>query len=104
MPLNRQSSQQAEHVQTWWDIFMSKVQRYLTIDCSGICAHLAKLSLTHEPADGMTGGSDQAVGGGGDGDAASKRRQWEIGQIDYLGGDGFESIQKKLDEKLSGSK
>lgn len=106
LPLNRQSLQQAEHVQQWWDIFIAKVQPRLTTECTGICAHLANLTISPPaPGDGATA----AAAGGGDAvgeeavDPMSKRRQWEAGQIDYLGGDAFESIQKKLDEKMNGS-
>ena len=36
-------------------------------------------------------------------DEFQKRMAWEHGNIDYMGQDSFENIQRKLDAKLKGS-
>lgn len=103
LPPGHRSSQQVEHVQHWWDVFVAKVQPRLSTECTGISAHLASLNIAPEAADPVSGlgaECDEAIVGP---TAISKRRQWEAGQIDYMGGDSFESIQKRLDEKMSGS-
>jgi len=90
--------QQLDHVQMWWNIFIQSVQPKLRDDCSGLAATLAKLDLSPQ--------SDAAYGGGysypyATQDTVSRRKAWEAGHIDYLGGDAFQNIQKKLDESIS---
>lgn len=34
---------------------------------------------------------------------SARMRAWESGQIEYMGRDSFENIQKKLDEVINGS-
>ena len=87
LPPNQQSLQQVEHVQQWWDTFLAKVQPRLTKECTGICAHLANLNISAElgvvAAAGAEAVSQEASS------PISKRRQWEAGQIDYMGGECF---------------
>lgn len=97
--------QQVEHVQHWWNLFASGVQPKLDTTCSGICAHLAQLDLSQGSSESYTGVSQtddslsqQSATSTG---SLSRRRMWESGQIDYLGEDAFENIQKKLDDKLA---
>jgi len=33
-------------------------------------------------------------------DVLSRRKAWESGHIDYMGGDAFDNIRKKLDESI----
>lgn len=83
----------------WWNIFIQSVQPKLRDDCSGLAATLAKLDLSPE-GDSYGGGYSHAAQ-----DTVSRRKAWEAGHIDYLGGDSFQNIQKKLDESIrSGSK
>ena len=92
-------------MQRWWDIFAAKVQPRLTKDCTGICAHLASMSISASPAASLPAAAPpatQVVGAVPSPEAGSSRRQWEAGQVDYTGGDAFENIQKKLDKKING--
>lgn len=81
-----------EHLQQWWNIFMKKVQSLLQPECSGLAGALSQLSLE-------TGGSSS---GHAESPASSMARQhaWERGQIDYLGADAFDNIQRKLDATI----
>lgn len=92
------ATQQVEYVQSWWDVFTSKVQSRLTADCTGICAHLARLRVSPAAISAVitsSAASDASI------DTSTKRRQWEAGKVDYMGGDSFDVIQKKLDEKIN---
>lgn len=89
-------TQQLEHVQKWWSVFMNQVQPNLTSDCDGLASQLAKLRLdsphdSHYP--GVIGSSVHL-------DDYSRKRAWESGAIDYMGVDCFENIQRKLDEAI----
>jgi len=85
--------QQLEHVQHWWNIFMNKVQPSLTNDDSGLAGSLSKITLTTE----YKGIDESAVPS----DEFVRQRQWERGQIDYMGSDSFVNIQKKIDEAIN---
>ncbi|CAG2172921.1 unnamed protein product [Oppiella nova] len=93
-PKDMQGSQQLEHVQQWWDIFMSKVQSSLTTDDSGLAGSLSKIHLSGEYR-----GLEEVQGGNRD--EFARQQAWERGQIDYLGTDSFANIQKKIDEAIN---
>jgi len=93
-PPQTQTAQQLEHVQDWWNVFVSDVQARLTEECVGLAATLAQLSLTDDSPTHV--GTTPATGD----DTLARRRQWEQGQADYLGEDSFDNIQKKLDASL----
>lgn len=60
---------------------------------------LASMNLSPESDENYEGGeesSSQAVPH----DVVSRRKAWEAGNIDYMGGDSFAMIQKKLDESI----
>lgn len=96
VPRGQRSGQQVEHVQVWWDTFLAKVQPRLTTECTGICAHLANLRVSPPAVVPESTVTDTSI------DTSSKRRQLEAGQVDYLGSDSFDVVQKKLDEKING--
>ncbi|XP_053202434.1 glycogenin-1-like isoform X2 [Panonychus citri] len=89
-------TQQLEHVQKWWDVFINQVQPYLSSDCSGLASQLAKLRLD-SPTDSHYPG---IIGNSAHLDDYSRKRAWEAGSVDYLGVDSFENIQKKLDQAI----
>lgn len=100
-PPSSQPTQELDHVQLWWNVFINQVKPNLSSDCAGIAANLANLDL-NKPA---SGGSGSGYSGAGPSaapalDDAARKRNWESGQIDYLGADSFSNIQKKLDEAI----
>ncbi|RWS24809.1 glycogenin-1-like protein [Leptotrombidium deliense] len=88
-------TQAMEHLTLWWNIFMNKVQEHLSSDCTGLAA-----SLSHLRIEGQTeyAGSYSAV------DESTRKQNWESGNVDYMGADKFENIQKKLDEAIAKQK
>jgi len=92
-PQGSHGFQQLEHVQLWWNTFMSKVQSSLSPDNSGLAGSLSKLSLSGEYK-----GIDESSGLK---DEFARQHAWERGQIDYLGTDAFANIQKKIDEVIN---
>jgi hypothetical protein len=60
---------------------------------------LAELNLSSESEDNYSGASNQPPPT----DVLSRRKQWEAGNIDYMGGDAYENIEKKLDESMAPS-
>jgi len=95
-PSGHQSLQQLDHVQKWWQIFTTKVQPQLSAECAGIAGSLARLSISSS----SSGAS--ASGGAAAPDPLVQKAEWEHGQIDYMGRDSFDNIQKKLDESING--
>ncbi|RWS05838.1 glycogenin-1-like protein [Dinothrombium tinctorium] len=85
--------QALEHISLWWQIFMSKVQPQLSPECSGLAADLSRLKIGE--------GSGEYQGSSAPVDDKQRRANWESGNVDYLGADRFENIQKKLDEAIS---
>ncbi|XP_052215666.1 glycogenin-1-like isoform X2 [Dreissena polymorpha] len=79
-----------EFLEVWWSIFMEKIQPSLDPSLAVLVGNPARLS-------------------GGEGAGASKepvpdavrKLNWEKGQIDYLGQDSFENIQRKIEETLT---
>jgi len=92
-PKGSHGFQQLEHVQKWWNIFMSKVQPSLTTEDSGLAGSLSKISLSTEYK-----GIEESVGAP---DEFARQHAWERGQIDYLGSDSFANIQRKIDEAIN---
>lgn len=91
------SGHDAEFLQRWWDIFTSSVQpkfdpsAHLDSMPEGLIGQLASLGFDHD-------GNRAAM------DDFQKRMAWEHGNIDYMGQDSFENIQRKLDSKMNVSK
>ncbi|XP_055943150.1 glycogenin-1-like isoform X3 [Argiope bruennichi] len=83
-----------EHLQMWWDIFMTFVQPNLTEECKGIAGELSKLQL----------GSSSGSSGGSADNSESRRFAWERGHVDYLGQDAFSNIEKKLQSSINEEK
>lgn len=84
------SGHDADYLQRWWDIFIATVQPTLDPSSEGLAGQLAGIALD------SPGGSRAAM------DEFQKRMAWETGNIDYMGSDSFENIQRKLDAKLKG--
>ncbi|XP_045200204.2 glycogenin-1-like isoform X5 [Mercenaria mercenaria] len=86
-----------EFLQVWWNIFMDMVQPNLDpslreeLTMIGLAGELATMTVHGAPSP-ATPLSD-----------AQRKLNWERGQIDYLGQDSFENIQKKIDETLNTS-
>jgi glycogenin glucosyltransferase len=94
-PQGAQGSQQLEHVQLWWNTFMSKVQPLLSPENSGLAGSLSKLDLSSGHYKGIDENSGMR-------NEFARQHAWERGQIDYLGSDAFVNIQKKIDEAING--
>lgn len=80
-----------EHLQLWWNIFMTKVQPFLQPECAGLAGALSHLTL--EAGQGSCEPETAAS-------SLARQHAWERGQIDYLGKDSFENIQQKLDAAI----
>jgi len=93
-PSSSQSSQQLEHVQSWWDIFVADVKPQLSDECAGLAATLASVDLSSETSPQHKGSSPTPS------ESVQRRKAWEAGVVDYMGTDGYEAIQKKLDASL----
>ncbi|GAB1600170.1 glycogenin-1-like isoform X2 [Argonauta hians] len=85
-PLGK-SGHDPDFLQRWWDIYMESVYHIVGIGTS----------LTG-PIIGVEGerSKEKVVL-----DEFEKRMAWEQGEIDYMGADSFENIQRKLDLNLS---
>ncbi|XP_052785097.1 glycogenin-1-like isoform X3 [Mya arenaria] len=84
------SGHSQEFLQVWWNIFMKMVQPNLDPSLAGLVGELASLSI--QGASGPVGylvPDDQ------------RRERWERGQIDYLGQDSFDNIQRKIEKTLN---
>lgn len=80
-----------EHLQLWWNIFMTKVQPFLQPECAGLAGALSHLTL--EAGQGSCEPETAAS-------SLARQHAWERGQIDYLGKDSFENIKQKLDAAI----
>ncbi|XP_021351514.1 glycogenin-1-like isoform X2 [Mizuhopecten yessoensis] len=67
-------------------------------ETGGLVANLAAMTIQTDPSEGADAGHSEQE------DVSDQERKlnWEKGQMDYLGADAFENIQKKLDETLQG--
>lgn len=84
------------HLQFWWELFMTNVQPNLFPECAGLAGDMSKLTIkTAEEL--RQNPTEQAMYGGSE----ARQFAWERGQIDYLGADAFENIQKKLDTAIT---
>lgn len=78
-----------EMLQSWWSLFLDKVQPSLQPGVVGLEGDLASLSI------GATASAEPGV------NDRMRQLSWERGQIDYKGVDAFDNIRKKLDQQLS---
>jgi len=92
-PSGYQSLQQLDHVKKWWEVFTTKVQPQLSEECAGIAGSLARLTISGTSAAGAAAPAP---------DPLAHKNEWERGEIDYMGRDSFDNIQKKLDESING--
>lgn len=82
----RQDSQHVRsHIEQWWNVFVSDVQ-----------------NLLHPQYGALAGPSAQSSGGSVPTPSTEleHKRAWEAGNVDYLGRDSWENIQKRLDSTL----
>ncbi|XP_064456653.1 glycogenin-1-like isoform X2 [Ornithodoros turicata] len=93
---SRQDSQHMHnHLQFWWELFMTNVQPNLFPECAGLAGEMSRLTI--KTAEELRQTPGEAVYGGSE----ARQYAWERGQIDYMGADAFEHIQKKLDKAIS---
>jgi glycogenin glucosyltransferase len=83
--LSGESSHYAEFLQLWWNIFLENVKPNVNFNVVVLTEHLSQLSVF----------TKQEL------DDGQRQYNWERGQIDYLGIDSFDNIQKQLDHKLT---
>lgn len=81
--LRSDNQSQVEHVQKWWHIFSEAVLPNMHPE--SVAQHVHVIS-----ADGQRGDGGQA-----------HQAAWESGNIEYMGRDAWEHIQKRLDESSS---
>ncbi|ESO86328.1 hypothetical protein LOTGIDRAFT_94313, partial [Lottia gigantea] len=75
-------------LQLWWNLFIKHVQPALDPTVGGLVGELASLQI-------KSGGPSVVFL-----DDSDRRLAWERGQMDYMGVDSFENIQRKLDSKI----
>ncbi|XP_037511774.1 glycogenin-1 isoform X2 [Rhipicephalus sanguineus] len=85
-----------DHLQFWWELFMTHVQPKLFPECAGLAGEMSKLTIKTAEELRRTP-TDQTVYGGSE----ARQYAWERGQIDYMGEDAFANIQKKLDSAMT---
>lgn len=91
-----ESQHMLDHLQFWWELFMTHVQPKLFPECAGLAGEMSKLTIkTAEEL--RKNPSERAMYSGSE----ARQFAWECGQIDYLGADAFENIQKKLDSAIT---
>lgn len=91
-----ESQHMFDHLQFWWELFMTNVQPKLFPECAGLAGEMSKLTIkTAEEL--RRSGADQSMYGGSE----ARQYAWERGQIDYMGQDAFANIQKKLDSAMT---
>ncbi|XP_013790255.1 glycogenin-1-like [Limulus polyphemus] len=94
-----ESQHSEDHLQYWWDLYMSHVEPHLQFYQDAPYHELAKVRLeSPEPVETSVS-QDQPVAPG----FISRQEAWEKGEIDYLGVDSFENIRRKLDSKINGT-
>lgn len=82
-------------LQSWWHIFNSQVRGSLEPGLVGLAGQIGQLNLGADYDQRVVVGSGQPT--------ASKQRDWESGQIDYMGADRFENIQKRIQDTIQKS-
>ncbi|XP_076339756.1 glycogenin-1-like isoform X2 [Tachypleus tridentatus] len=92
----RHSQYYCDHLQYWWDLFLSYVWPHQDIPSNDL--DKVELKLPEERKTSAFQVHSMAV------NLNSRQEAWEKGQIDYMGVDCFENIRKKLDSKIYGLK
>ncbi|XP_076340717.1 glycogenin-1-like isoform X2 [Tachypleus tridentatus] len=93
------SQHSEDHLQYWWDLYMSYVEPHLQFHQGVPSDELSKVNLeSPEPVEACIS-QDQPVASV----SISRQEAWEKGEIDYLGVDSFENILIKLDSKINGT-
>lgn len=86
--LSGQSSHCVEFLQLWWNMLWNNVKPHVDLSVVLLTENVSQVSIyTKQQLD------DQ-----------QRQYHWERGQIDYLGIDSFENIEKQLNLKLNGSR
>lgn len=85
-----------DHLQFWWELFMTHVQPKLFPECAGLAGEMSKLTIKTAEELRQFGAGQPVVGG-----SEARQYAWERGQIDYLGEDAFANIQRKLDTAMT---
>ncbi|KAG1697372.1 Glycogenin-1 [Nymphon striatum] len=89
------------HLQIWWNIFIEKVQPLLEPKCSGIAGLLSQMEISASATDSTPAtGSDDKTSIEKAIKDHTRQLAWERGQMDYMGEDSFDNIQKKLDSAI----
>lgn len=80
-----------EFLQRWWKLFISSVQPVLATRAGApdLCEKMSSIRIS------STGQVVSAT------DDPARQYAWEQGEIDYLGVDKFENIQKRLDKAMT---
>lgn len=90
-----ESQHMFDHLQFWWELFMTHVQPKLFPECAGLAGEMSKLTIKTAEELRQHGAGQPFVGG-----SEARQYAWERGQIDYMGEDAFANIQKKLDTAM----
>ncbi|XP_041354565.1 glycogenin-1-like isoform X4 [Gigantopelta aegis] len=95
MPLSGSGHSQ-EFLQMWWSIFMECVQPSLdpALNLGGLVGQLAGMQVQADEEGAQQEGIIVL-------DDQERKLAWERGQMDYLGADSFQNIQKKLDKAMA---
>lgn len=84
------SSGSVEFLQYWWYLFLTFVRPQLSPDVGGLVSKLAALDVRAHCPPTVPCLSEES----------DRQSKWERGQIDYMGSDSFERIQKILTAKI----
>lgn len=77
-----------EFIKNWWSIYVAKV--HPTIEALNLVGPMSNMAIAPPPGSSICCTSQQPSTG-------DRFNAWQQGQIDYLGADSFDNIQKKLD-------
>lgn len=83
-----------EHLQMWWNIFTKHVQPGLTEECKGLAGALSRMYIDAPSGERSITTTSY--------DSFARQYAWERGQIDYMGVDAFDNIERKLDSSING--
>lgn len=72
-------------IQHWWHIFSKHVKQHLNSTEGGLIGKLAEMKFEFPPQKEPTPSE------------SDRQSAWERGQVDYLGSESFENIQRKLE-------
>ncbi|XP_015908445.2 glycogenin-1 [Parasteatoda tepidariorum] len=82
----------------WWQVYSEQIKVADKVAQCDVSSSLTELSLSPKSDLPSSSPSMENVA-----DGTVRMYEWEHGQIDYMGKDSFENIQKKLDDVINGS-